>query len=174
VVTSNNSDAKDVLLIIKLFQPLSTCCGRKARFHIHFSNTSNAKVSLHDASANKWFILLGLIKSSNQRPHLGRETTGVYISENSFFPIHAIITYTYFFNFMTLKLHRKSIKRTKLVDNLVKVKNFTHYSMYENKSAIKQTIKGHYVISNGQRSLITCRVKCTPSKIFKFPSFSSY
>lgn len=81
MIASNNPDAKNVLLIIKLFQPLSTCCGWKARFNIHFSNTSNAKVSLHDASANKWFIFLGLIKSSNQRPHLGRETNGLYFNQ---------------------------------------------------------------------------------------------
>lgn len=74
MVTSNNPDAKNVLLIIKLFQPLSTCCGWKPRFDIHFSDTSNAKVPLHDTSANKWLIFLGLIKSSNQRPHLRRES----------------------------------------------------------------------------------------------------
>lgn len=63
VIPTNNSDAKNVLLIIKKFQPLGACCGRKPRFNIYFSDAANSKVFCHLAPANKGLVLLGLIKS---------------------------------------------------------------------------------------------------------------
>jgi len=73
VITTNNLDAKNVLIVIKKFQHLSACRGRKPRFNIHFSDTPNAKVPLHHTPANKGLVLLGLIKSPYQRPHLNEE-----------------------------------------------------------------------------------------------------
>lgn len=70
MIATNNLDAKNVLLIIKKFQPLSACGGRKPRFNIYFSDTTNTKVPAHDAPADKGLVPLGLIKSSHQRPYL--------------------------------------------------------------------------------------------------------
>lgn len=96
MVTANDPNAKNVFLIIKLLQPLGAGCSRKTRFNIHFSNASNTKVPLHNTSANKRFIFLGLIKSSNQRPDLtGKQI--IQINQPSIFSlqpqIHKITKY---------------------------------------------------------------------------------
>ena len=71
VVTTNDPDAKNAFVIIELFEPLGTGGSRKARLNVDFSEGANTKApSLHDTPAHKGFILLWLIKSSNQRPHL--------------------------------------------------------------------------------------------------------
>ncbi|KAF7826167.1 Abscisic acid receptor PYL9 [Senna tora] len=43
MVATNDPDAKNVFLIVKLFQPLSTGSSRKTRLNIHFSNAPNTK-----------------------------------------------------------------------------------------------------------------------------------
>lgn len=62
VITSNNSDAENMLFIIKKLQPLSAGSGRKPRLDINFPKTTNLKISPHNASADKWLVLLWLIK----------------------------------------------------------------------------------------------------------------
>lgn len=70
VISANNSESKDVLLIIKKFQPFSAGCGWEPRLHIYFSDTPDLKVTLHYTPANKGLVLLRLIKSPYQRPYL--------------------------------------------------------------------------------------------------------
>lgn len=70
MISSNYPDAEYVFIVIKKLQSLSTRRSRKAWFHIDLSNTSNLKIALHNASADKRFVFLRLIKSSHQRPDL--------------------------------------------------------------------------------------------------------
>lgn len=66
-----------MLIIVKKFQSLSTCGGRKPRLNINFSETSNLKIPLHNTPAHKWLILLGLIKPPHQWPNL-KEIEGMF------------------------------------------------------------------------------------------------
>lgn len=75
VITTNNPDSKDMLLIIKQFQPFGASGGWKPRLHIHLSETSNIKVTLHGAFAYKGFVTLWLIETPHQRPNLTKENS---------------------------------------------------------------------------------------------------
>lgn len=66
MITTNNPDAKNVLIVIQKLQSLSAGCCWKPRFNIHFPKTPDAKVPLHDAPANKRLVLLRLIESPDQ------------------------------------------------------------------------------------------------------------
>lgn len=72
VITTNYPDAKDMFIIIKKFQSFGACGGWEPRLDINFSKTSDLKIPLHYTPAYKWLVLLGLIKSSHQRPNLMR------------------------------------------------------------------------------------------------------
>lgn len=63
VITTKNSDAEDMLIIIKELQSFSTCSSRQSWLDINFPKTSNLKVSLNNTPADERFILLRLVKS---------------------------------------------------------------------------------------------------------------
>lgn len=70
VIATNNPNAKDVLIIIEKFQSLGAGCGRESRLHVHFSQTPNTKLSVHNAPADEWLVPLWLIETPYKRPHL--------------------------------------------------------------------------------------------------------
>lgn len=75
MITTNNLNSKDVLLVIKKFQPLSAGRGWKSWFHIHLSNAPDAHfAAIHNAPANERLVPLRLIKPPNQRPDLNTVT----------------------------------------------------------------------------------------------------
>lgn len=63
MISTNNPDTENMLIVIQNLQPLSTSSSWKSWFNINLSYTSNLKISLHHASADKGLILLWLIES---------------------------------------------------------------------------------------------------------------
>lgn len=66
VITTNDVDAEDAFIIIKLFQSLGAGCGRKTRFDVYVSETTDLRMTVNCTSAYKWFVFLRLIKSPNK------------------------------------------------------------------------------------------------------------
>jgi len=73
MITTNNPDAENMLIVIEEFQSFCTCSGWKPWFNIDFSQTPNLKVSPYNTSTHKWLVLLWLIKPPHQGPYLEKE-----------------------------------------------------------------------------------------------------
>lgn len=73
MITTNNPDAENMLIVIEEFQSFCTSSGWKPWFNIDFSQTPNLKVSPYNTSTHKWLVLLWLIKPPDQGPYLEKE-----------------------------------------------------------------------------------------------------
>ena len=76
MVSSDDPDAEDVLIVVEVLQPLEAGGRGEPGFYIHLPQAPDADAPLHDASADKGLVLLRLIESPNQRPHLSTHTQG--------------------------------------------------------------------------------------------------
>lgn len=78
VVSTNDPYTKYVFIIIKKLQSLRAGGGRETRLHINFPQAPNFKISLYNATAHKRFVLLWLVKPSDQRPNLAERKSISY------------------------------------------------------------------------------------------------
>lgn len=72
MVTSNDPDTEDVLLVVKDLKPFYTALGREARLEINLSHTTNGETSTpsHRAAAHEGLEDVWLFKSSHYGPNL--------------------------------------------------------------------------------------------------------
>ncbi|RWW79034.1 hypothetical protein BHE74_00012723 [Ensete ventricosum] len=66
VISANNLDAEDVLIVIKEFQSLGAGRRRQPRLDINFSHAADLQITLHHAPADEGLVLLRLIESPHQ------------------------------------------------------------------------------------------------------------
>lgn len=70
VITTKDSDTKNVFIIVQELQPLRASGSREARSNVYLSNTADANITFHHTPADKRLVLLWLIESPHQRPNL--------------------------------------------------------------------------------------------------------
>ncbi len=82
MVTSNDPDTEDVLLVVKDLKPFYTALGREARLEINLSHTTNGETSTpsHRAAAHEGLEDVWLFKSSHYGPNL--QVTGSQKKKN--------------------------------------------------------------------------------------------
>lgn len=66
MITADDLDAEDVLLVVEDFQSLRAGCGRQPRFDVNFSNAADRQIALHHASADEGLVLVWLVESPHQ------------------------------------------------------------------------------------------------------------